>query len=89
MEQGTDYIEACGCQMNEHDSEKMADVLVGNTACIREKVENKVCIALEKLGVVRKTRPQMVTEVGGRMAQQVRSPPVETGGASRRSGGQQ
>ena len=78
-------IETWGCQMNVHDSEKMAaalgslgcrpaqaepaDVVVLNTCSVREKAQEKVFARVEQLVGRGRERPQMIG-VAGCVAQQ-------------------
>ncbi|MCK5228181.1 MAG: tRNA (N6-isopentenyl adenosine(37)-C2)-methylthiotransferase MiaB, partial [Desulfobulbaceae bacterium] len=80
------YIETFGCQMNERDSEIMAqligdaysptrslskaDVVVVNTCSIREKAEQKAFSMLGRLRKLKKKNPSMVIAVAGCVAQQ-------------------
>lgn len=76
-----------GCQMNEHDSERMRDVLeaaghvhttelaqaelvVLNTCTVRDKAEHKLRSEVGRLGLVKKTRPELLIVVAGCVAQQ-------------------
>jgi len=80
------YIETFGCQMNERDSEIMAqllaseyrqafvpesaDVVVVNTCSIREKAEQKAFSLLGRLRRLKKEKPQLLIAVAGCVAQQ-------------------
>jgi len=82
----TAYIETFGCQMNERDSEIMAqllaadhelagsldaaDVVVVNTCSIREKAEQKAFSLLGRLRRIKQKRPEVVVVVAGCVAQQ-------------------
>ncbi len=82
----TAYIETFGCQMNERDSEIMAqllaaehevagsleaaDVVVVNTCTIREKAEQKAFSLLGRLRRIKERRPEVVVVVAGCVAQQ-------------------
>ncbi len=82
----TAYIETFGCQMNERDSEIMAqllaaehepaasletaDVVVVNTCSIREKAEQKAFSLLGRLRRIKERRPGVVVVVAGCVAQQ-------------------
>lgn len=76
-----------GCQMNVHDSERMAEVLehagyapaasvetadlvLLNTCSVREKAEQKLRSELGRLGVLKRTRPELLIGVAGCVAQQ-------------------
>jgi tRNA-2-methylthio-N6-dimethylallyladenosine synthase len=82
----TYFIRTFGCQMNEHDSRRIAadleadglvaaddpdqaDVVVLNTCCIRENVDNKLYGHLGHLKSLRDRRPGMQIAVGGCLAQ--------------------
>ncbi len=74
-----------GCQMNQHDSERMAevlkaggaraadgdpDVIVLNTCSVREKAEQKLRSEVGRLARLKRERPDLVLVVAGCMAQQ-------------------
>jgi tRNA-2-methylthio-N6-dimethylallyladenosine synthase len=74
-----------GCQMNQHDSERMAevlkaggvraadgdpDVIVLNTCSVREKAEQKLRSEVGRLARLKRERPELVLVVAGCMAQQ-------------------
>ena len=90
----TACIKTFGCQMNEHDSEKIAgmlermgyqlvpdeiegkyenricDLIVFNTCCIRENAEEKVFGHIGALKGAKQTKPEMITVVCGCMTEQ-------------------
>ena len=84
----TYFIRTFGCQMNEHDSERIAglleadglepaasadaDVVVLNTCCIRENADNKLYGNLGHLKSLKDARPGMQIVVGGCLAQKDR-----------------
>ncbi|MGE3672040.1 MAG: MiaB/RimO family radical SAM methylthiotransferase, partial [Polyangiaceae bacterium] len=76
-----------GCQMNQHDSERMeevlqragyapaadvehADLVVLNTCSVREKAEQKLRSEVGRLGVLKRSRPELLIGVAGCVAQQ-------------------
>lgn len=76
-----------GCQMNQHDSERMeevlkragyapaedveqADLVLLNTCSVREKAEQKLRSEVGRLGVLKRTRPELLIGVAGCVAQQ-------------------
>ncbi len=76
-----------GCQMNQHDSQRIeevlaraglhrvddvaeADVVLLNTCSVREKAEQKLRSEVGRLGVLKRTRPELVLGVAGCVAQQ-------------------
>lgn len=75
-----------GCQMNQHDSERMeevlrgggaepgstddADVVVLNTCSVREKAEQKLRSEVGRWAKVKRERPDLLLVVAGCMAQQ-------------------
>ena len=67
---GKVYIQTYGCQMNEYDSSKMADVLLLNTCSIREKAQENVFSALGRFRVLKEKKPHVVIGVGGCVASQ-------------------
>ncbi|MEW6429372.1 MAG: tRNA (N6-isopentenyl adenosine(37)-C2)-methylthiotransferase MiaB [Thermodesulfobacteriota bacterium] len=80
------HIETFGCQMNERDSEIMAqtlgadyqlgggieeaDLVIVNTCSIREKAEQKAFSLLGRLRRMKKERPELLIVVAGCVAQQ-------------------
>jgi tRNA-2-methylthio-N6-dimethylallyladenosine synthase len=80
------YVKTFGCQMNVHDSEKIAgilsksgldesdskkaDVIVLNTCSIREKAEQKFYSELGRLKKIKKYNPDLKIAVAGCIAQQ-------------------
>jgi tRNA-2-methylthio-N6-dimethylallyladenosine synthase len=80
------YIETFGCQMNERDSEIMAqllsrdysraddlesaDLVVVNTCSIREKAEQKAFSLLGRLRRLKREKPHLLIAVAGCVAQQ-------------------
>ncbi|NIA08607.1 MAG: tRNA (N6-isopentenyl adenosine(37)-C2)-methylthiotransferase MiaB [Nitrospiraceae bacterium] len=80
------YLRTFGCQMNEYDSQRMAQILHGeysltsspeeadliliNTCSIREKAENKVYSLVGRLKQFKKQRPDLIIGIGGCVAQQ-------------------
>jgi tRNA-2-methylthio-N6-dimethylallyladenosine synthase len=82
-------IRTYGCQMNVHDSERMAglleaagyrraepdvaDVVVFNTCAVRENADNRLYGNLSHLAPVKTARPGMQIAVGGCLAQKDRS----------------
>lgn len=81
----TYYVRTFGCQMNEHDSERLsglletagyvatdsedADVVVYNTCAVRENADNKLYGNLGMLYRIKEKRPNMQIAVGGCLAQ--------------------
>jgi tRNA-2-methylthio-N6-dimethylallyladenosine synthase len=81
-------IRTYGCQMNVHDSERMAgllesagyerattddaDVVVFNTCAVRENADNRLYGNLSHLAPVKRARPGMQIAVGGCLAQKDR-----------------
>lgn len=75
-----------GCQMNQHDSERMeevlksggatsvlsddADVVILNTCSVREKAEQKLRSEVGRWAKVKRDRPDLILVVAGCMAQQ-------------------
>ena len=84
----TYLLRTYGCQMNEHDSERIAglleadgmerprlddaDVVVLNTCCIRENADNKLYGNLGHLKAVKEARPDLQIVVAGCLAQKDR-----------------
>jgi tRNA-2-methylthio-N6-dimethylallyladenosine synthase len=82
------HVRTFGCQMNEHDSERIAgllaadgmepsdldhaDVVVLNTCCIRENADNKLYGHLGHLAAVKRARPELQIAVAGCLAQKDR-----------------
>jgi len=82
----TFFIESFGCQMNDRDSEIMAqllsdsykpsltvndaDIVLVNTCSIRQKAEQKAMSLLGTLKIIKKNKPGMVIAVVGCVAQQ-------------------
>lgn len=80
------HIVTFGCQMNEHDSERMtgiledrgcastdldkADMIILNTCSIREKAEQKFYSELGRLKLIKDERPDLKIAVAGCIAQQ-------------------
>ena len=80
------HIQTWGCQMNEHDTDKMlgvlkqdyvftehpeeADLILLNTCSVREKAEHKVFSQLGKLRKLQAQKPNLRIGVGGCVAQQ-------------------
>ena len=89
-------IRTFGCQMNEHDSERLAglmvaegmvaadeseaDVVIFNTCTIRENADLKLYSALGQMKAIKERRPQMQIAVGGCMAQKDRGQILERAG---------
>ena len=79
-------VHTFGCQMNQHDSERMeevlrragndeasfddAEVIVLNTCSVREKAEQKLRSEVGRLARLKRERPELVLVVAGCMAQQ-------------------
>lgn len=79
-------VHTFGCQMNQHDSERMeevlrragnqgtsfdeADVIVLNTCSVREKAEQKLRSEVGRLARLKRERPELILVVAGCMAQQ-------------------
>lgn len=80
------YIKTFGCQMNVHDSEKLAgmlesigytttdstadaDIIVFNTCCIRDGVEQKILGNIGALKKLKKANPHMIIAICGCMTQ--------------------
>jgi len=79
------YIATFGCQMNDYDSQRMAqilrnryvltsrpeeaDLVLVNTCAIREKAENKAYSLLGRFRKLKKLRPEMVIGITGCVAQ--------------------
>ena len=84
----TFHIRTYGCQMNEHDSERIAgcsrptatwrddpegaDVVVFNTCCIRENADNRLYGNLGHLRALKEAGPGMQIAVAGCLAQKDR-----------------
>ncbi len=80
------YIATFGCQMNEYDSQQMAqilsrdyqlatrpedaDVIIVNTCSIREKAENKVYSLVGRFRRLKEEKPDLIIGIGGCVAQQ-------------------
>jgi tRNA-2-methylthio-N6-dimethylallyladenosine synthase len=80
------YIRTFGCQMNEHDSQKLykilekdyqpvdapekADLVLINTCSIRDKAEQKLYSVLGEMRELKSSRPGMMVGVCGCVAQQ-------------------
>jgi tRNA-2-methylthio-N6-dimethylallyladenosine synthase len=80
------FIKTYGCQMNEYDSAKMADVLqscyerteqpeeadlvILNTCSVREKASEKTYSDLGRLRELKKHKPHLIIAVGGCVASQ-------------------
>jgi tRNA-2-methylthio-N6-dimethylallyladenosine synthase len=66
------YIKTMGCQMNEYDSDKMADVLRESHGyeLIREKAQEKVFSELGRWRPLKERRPGVMIGVGGCVASQ-------------------
>lgn len=80
------FVRTFGCQMNEHDSQKIlavlshthrpvfsaeeAELILVNTCSVREKAENKVYSLLGTWRELKERRPELVIGVGGCVAQQ-------------------
>ena len=80
------YIATFGCQMNEYDSLKMAqllqndyttvddpeeaDLILVNTCSIREKAEHKLYSLMGRFRQIKSTKPGLIIGVGGCVAQQ-------------------
>jgi tRNA-2-methylthio-N6-dimethylallyladenosine synthase len=80
------YIATFGCQMNEYDSQRMAqilhekyaltsepdnaDLILVNTCSIREKAENKVYSLVGRLKKFKKQKPDLIIGIAGCVAQQ-------------------
>lgn len=79
-------VRTFGCQMNKHDSERIAgmleergltaapdgsvaDVVVFNTCCVREKADERLYGQVASLSTERRTRPGMLIAVGGCIGQ--------------------
>lgn len=85
MSTRTYFVRTFGCQMNEHDSERLAglledsglvatntedaDVVVYNTCAVRENADNKLYGNLGMLYRIKEKRPNMQIAVGGCLAQ--------------------
>ena len=81
------YIVTFGCQMNEYDSQQMAqilqdeyvltddpkqaDLILINTCSIREKAENKVYSLVGRFKSLKVNRPEVIIGVAGCVAQQM------------------
>ena len=80
-------IRTYGCQMNIHESEKiagilenlgysetnnekMADVIVFNTCCIRETAEAKINGHIGEIKRLKERKPGLITIISGCMSQQ-------------------
>ncbi len=86
MQNTTFHIETFGCQMNDRDSEimaqllsesfqpalqiDMADIVLVNTCSIREKAQQKAFSLMGRLKGIKKKRPEMIIGVLGCVAQQ-------------------
>ncbi|MBM4361672.1 MAG: tRNA (N6-isopentenyl adenosine(37)-C2)-methylthiotransferase MiaB [Deltaproteobacteria bacterium] len=80
------HVVTFGCQMNQHDSERLsevleaagyraaeagdADVIVLNTCSVREKAEQKLRSEVGRLRVEKRRRPDLLVVVAGCVAQQ-------------------
>lgn len=80
------YIRTYGCQMNEHDTQKLykilegqyrpvdapekADLVLINTCSVRDKPEQKLYSVLGEMKELKQTRPDMMVGVCGCVAQQ-------------------
>ncbi len=81
------YIKTFGCQMNVHDSEKIAgmlksleyeetnkkeqaDIIVFNTCCIRDGVEQKIFGNIGDLKRLKKQNPNLIIAICGCLSQQ-------------------
>jgi len=75
------FIRTYGCQMNEHDTERIAtDVVVLNTCCIRENADNKLYGQLGNLKQRKADNPDMQIVVAGCLAQKDRDQIQERAG---------
>jgi len=80
------FIKTFGCQMNVHESEKLAgmltelkyeptedikraDVIVFNTCCIRDGVEQKIMGNIGSIKKLKKTNPNLIVAICGCMTQ--------------------
>src|SRR3989475_460170 len=64
------YIRTFGCQMNEYDSDKMADVILFNTCSVREKAQERVFHDLGRVRGLKAAKPELIIGVGGCVASQ-------------------
>jgi len=66
------YIRTFGCQMNEYDSDRMADadIVLFNTCSVREKAQEKVFSDLGRVRALKRERPDLLIGVGGCVASQ-------------------
>ena len=80
------FVRTFGCQMNEYDSARMADVLAGqtdsvcapeeadiillNTCSVRDRAQEKVFSDLGRLAPLKKQNPRLLVGVGGCVASQ-------------------
>jgi len=80
------YLATFGCQMNEYDSQRMAqilhekyaltsepdnaDLILVNTCSIREKAENKLYSLIGRLKKFKKRKPDLIIGIAGCVAQQ-------------------
>ena len=80
------YIQTYGCQMNQYDSERIAqvmranytlieepadaDLILLNTCSVRDKAEQKVYSALGSWREIKRQKPNVIIGVGGCVAQQ-------------------
>jgi len=80
------YLATFGCQMNEYDSQRMAqilhekyaltsepdnaDLILVNTCSIREKAENKLYSLVGRLKKFKKRKPDLIIGIAGCVAQQ-------------------
>jgi tRNA-2-methylthio-N6-dimethylallyladenosine synthase len=80
------YLATFGCQMNEYDSQRMAqilhekyaltsepdnaDLILVNTCSIREKAENKVYSLVGRLKKLKELKPDLIIGIAGCVAQQ-------------------
>ncbi|MDL1958881.1 MAG: tRNA (N6-isopentenyl adenosine(37)-C2)-methylthiotransferase MiaB [Deltaproteobacteria bacterium] len=80
------YLATFGCQMNEYDSQRIAqilhekyaltskpdnaDLILVNTCSIREKAENKVYSLVGRLKKFKKQKPDLIIGIAGCVAQQ-------------------
>ena len=59
------HIKTFGCQMNEYDSAKMAEVLPLNTCSVREKAQEKVFSQLGRWRELKQRNGALPSAAGG------------------------
>ncbi len=75
---GTYYIETYGCQMNEHDSEKMAELLEGLGLTAASSVEGAEVIIINTCSIREKAEHKVYSALGKLKSLKARNPRVVT-----------